>query len=129
MRYCHRCDAQFAEGFSQCLHCGGVLEGEARGASRDQSIEEALRGYCLLGRLPPREAYALLEALDRAGVGFVPVADGGAQRVDWLHGSFGHEAFVEVYVRHEDLESAAAVERSVFGEPEDGESAPGDERA
>jgi DNA-directed RNA polymerase subunit RPC12/RpoP len=116
VQYCHSCDAQFPDLFRKCQHCGRRLLDKPRHESLQNAPKSALEGLCLIARRHPSRTLTLLQALQRAGIEFVPVADGGSHRVNWHHGSSGHQAFVDIYVQPKDVERACQIEQRLLQE-------------
>ena len=51
----------------------------------------------------------LLEQLQAADIPFQVTGEGGTGEVNWLHGSYGAQAAIEVHVHPADLEQAEAI--------------------
>jgi len=105
---CPSCATRLAGHKKRCPSCGTTL-----GPKTTPEGDEApsLDGFVELTTDEPERVRGLLDRLVAASIEFVPVADPGADRVNWTKGSFGHQAFVSVYVRPAELDRAQAIER------------------
>lgn len=113
MPYCPACDARFPDGVSRCAHCDGRLRAEPPGGG---GATAALpEGFSILASRHPAEVGRLLEALARAGVEYLPRAEGSAD-ADAFTGGAGHEALVHVFVSEVDRERAIDIDRALFPE-------------
>ena len=95
-----------------CVHCGGRLAHHS--TSRSAAVEfEALEGHVRLARQQPSWIRPLLEELTDRKVPFVIVADGGTRSVNWLYGSAGTKASVEVFVPETVVSTAREIQARV----------------
>jgi hypothetical protein len=116
LRFCNSCSAQFPDSVSRCVHCGGRLQAELARKRRPDAPEQLVKGMHFLARRQPAKARRLLEALQDAGVNFVPVGKGGSRQVDVRYGSSGYYASIEIYVDPDDFERASEIEQRVLRE-------------